>query len=70
MFENLVVVTSFQHHVKNCLVEFVLDEKVCVKESLENLKKTHKCETATLKDMLHLHNLVIASCCSQKHWRR
>ena len=36
---NLVVVSGFQHHVKNCLVEFVLDEKVCVKESLEDLKQ-------------------------------
>ena len=39
VIRNLVVVSSLQHHVKNCLVEFVLDEEVCVKESFEHLKK-------------------------------
>ena len=38
VFENLVVVSSFQDHVKDCLIEFVLDKEVCVKESLEHLK--------------------------------
>ena len=39
VIRNLVVVSGLQHHVKNCLVEFVLYEEVCVKESFEHLKK-------------------------------
>ena len=46
--ENLVVVSCFQNHVKNCLVEFVLDQKVCVKESLEHLQRD-MIETTSLK---------------------